>query len=51
MIKKNFYFSKEQINKLEKEASKTGINVSEILRRIVDLYFGDKEVSGDDKTT
>ncbi len=39
MKRVNYYLSDVQLKKLDSESKKTGLSVSEILRRIIDNYF------------
>tara|TARA_Y100000310_G_scaffold337786_1_gene425781 strand:+ start:1013 stop:1153 length:141 start_codon:yes stop_codon:yes gene_type:complete len=39
MKRKNIYLSEEQIRKLKKLSSENGLNVSEHIRRAIDLYL------------
>ena len=39
MKRVNYYLSEQQIEMLKQLAKKTGITVSEIIRRAVDQYF------------
>lgn len=43
MIHKNYYLSEKQVKNLEKEAKELTINSAELLRRIIDKYFEEKE--------
>jgi len=43
MIRKDFYLTKNQVESLNKEASKIGITFSEILRRILDDHLRKNE--------
>ncbi len=46
LYKDSFYITKQEKQKLVKEASKLGIKTSDMLRRILDKYFetiGDKD--------
>ena len=43
MIRRQIYYTEQQIKKLKAEANKTGIKVSELVRRIIDEYFDNKE--------
>lgn len=45
MIRKNIFFTKNQINAIEEEARKRGITFSEMLRRILDSYFDNDSIS------
>jgi hypothetical protein len=40
---KQIYYTEQQIEKLQKEADRIGIKVSELVRRIIDEYFASKE--------
>ena len=44
LIKDSFYISKVEKANLVKEAEKTGIKTSEMLRRILDKYFEDSSI-------
>ena len=39
MERKNYYLSKREIESLESKSKELGINISELLRRIIDSYF------------
>jgi predicted DNA-binding transcriptional regulator AlpA len=43
MEKQNFYFTPMQLKRLQEESDKTGLSMSEILRRILDDYFKNKK--------
>lgn len=43
MEKKLIYLDKKQMKKLEKEKIETGVNVSEIIRRLLNKHFEEKE--------
>ena len=43
MIRKDFYLTEKQITILGKEAFEKGVTFSEILRRVLDDYVGDKK--------
>ncbi len=39
MYRVNYYLSEKQIDKLKEQSKKTGISMSEIIRRAIDNYF------------
>jgi len=43
MIRKDVYFTLQQIKRIEREMKTTGLSFSELLRRIVDLYFEQRD--------
>ena len=43
MIHKNYYLSEKQVKQLEKEAKEKTLRPAELLRRILDKYFEEKE--------
>jgi len=43
MVRDSFFLTKPQKEKLKKESKKLGIKTSELIRRIIDKYFEDKE--------
>ena len=43
MILKQIYYTEQQIEKLKEEAKNIGINVSELVRRIIDEHFDKKD--------
>jgi len=44
MVHKNYYLSEKQVKTLEKEAKELTIKPAELLRRILDKYFEEKEL-------
>lgn len=44
MLRKNFYLTKKQIEMLDREALKSGITFSEMLRRVLDDYTKRKNI-------
>ena len=40
MKKVNYYVTENEFKKLKKMSEKTGLTVSEIIRRAIDEYFG-----------
>lgn len=49
MVIKNHYFSVKEIDLLENKAKQLGISVSEVLRRIIDLYFEETKTKENNK--
>lgn len=43
MKRTQIYLSKQQLIKLKQQAKKIGISKSEFIRRIIDLYFEERE--------
>ena len=41
MKRKIFHLTDREIKHLEKETKKTGLKMAEVVRRILDKYFGD----------
>ena len=41
MTRTTFYFTEQLIDKLRRESGRTGLSVSEILRRAADCYLAD----------
>ena len=39
MKRKHYHLTDQQIKALKREAKRTGLNVSEIVRRAIDAYF------------
>ena len=42
MKRTQIYLTKQELLKLKEESFKNGISKSELIRRIIDLYFGEK---------
>lgn len=53
MEKKLLYLDKKHIQRLEKQKKDTGVNVSEIIRRLLDKHFEEQDgkANGIRKTT
>ena len=43
MKRTNFYFPQEMLDRLQKESTKSGVPMSEIIRRAVDAWLKAKE--------
>lgn len=39
VVRKNYYFPEQQIKKLQEMSNKTGLSVSEIIRRAIDFFL------------
>lgn len=51
MKRTQIFLTEQQIEKINHEASKSGINFSEMLRRCVDFYFNQNNESEANKKT
>lgn len=43
MIRKDVYLTEKQIKRLQKEAKTTGLSFADVIRRIVDAHFKEKD--------
>lgn len=39
VVRKNYYFPEQQIKKLQEMSNKTGLSISEIIRRAIDFFL------------
>ena len=46
MKRKHYHLTDQQVKALKREAKKTGLNVSEIVRRAIDAYFEPRPLKG-----
>lgn len=49
MIRKDLYFTAQQLKKLEELSLETGLTVSELIRRAVDSFLSKEKKDGNNK--